>query len=138
MFNQANPRKRNRRKISTRRSGHGRGDDYLLDRVHDGLYVKERNLAVEESVLVWKEKAIFADLGDVFKHEFQNDTLKFVIKKDQTIVATNGIVIPGKDSTIVYWPIPASKEIFLKTKENDFAPRSDFAARFRAYTKTQN
>lgn len=115
-----------------------KGDDYLLERVHDGLYVKERSLAVEESVLVWKEKAIFADLGDVFKREFQNDTLKFVIKKDQSIVATNGIVVPGKDSTVVYWCIPGSKEIFLKTKENEFAPKSDFAARFKAYMKETN
>lgn len=113
-------------------------DDYLLDRVHDGLYVKERDLAVEESVLVWREKAIFADLGDVFKHEFQNDTLRFVIKKDQSIVATNGAVIPGKDSTIVYWCITASEDIFLKTRENDFSPKSDFAARFKAYMKAQN
>jgi hypothetical protein len=114
-----------------------KGDDYLLERVHDGLYVKDRSLAIEDSVLVWKEKAIFSVLGDVFKHEFNNDTLKFVIKGDQSIVATNGIVVPGKDSIIVYWSIPASKEIFLKTKENNFAPKSDFAARFTAYMKEQ-
>jgi hypothetical protein len=114
-----------------------KGDDYLLDRVHDGLYVKDRNLAIEDSVLVWKEKAIFSDLGDVFKHEFHNDTLKFVIKGDQNVVATNGTVVPGKDSTIIYWSLPASKEIFLKTKENNFAPKSDFAARFTAYMKEQ-
>ncbi len=114
-----------------------KGDDYLLDRMHDGLYVKDRSLEIEESVLVWKEKAIFSSLGDVFKHEFHNDTLKFVIKGDQSVVATNGIVVPGKDSTIVYWNIPASKEIFLKTKENNFAPKSDFAARYKAYMKDQ-
>lgn len=114
-----------------------KGDDYLLDRVHDGLYVKDRSLEMEDSILVWKEKAIFSDLGDVFKHEFRNDTLRFVIKGDQTVVATNGIVIPGKDSTVIYWNIPASKEIYLKTKENNFAPKSDFAARFAAYMKEQ-
>ncbi len=114
-----------------------KGDDYLLERMHDGLYVKDRSLAIEDSVLIWKEHAIFSDLGDVFKHEFQHDTLKFVIKGDQSVVATNGTVIPGKDSTIVYWNIAASKEIFLKTKENNFAPKSDFAARFTAYMKEQ-
>jgi hypothetical protein len=114
-----------------------KGDDYLLGRMHDGLYVKERTLAIEDSVLVWKEKAIFSGLGDVFKHEFNNDTLRFVIKEDQSIVATNGIVVPGKDSTIVYWSIPASKEIFLKTRENSFSPKSHFAARFAEYMKDQ-
>ena len=110
-----------------------KGDDYLLERMSDGLYVKERKLAVEDSVLVWTEEAIFANLGDVFKHELRNDTLRFVIKGEQTVVATNGAVIPGKDSTIVYWNIPATKEIVLATRENNFAPRSDFVARFKAY-----
>ncbi|MGA7161139.1 MAG: hypothetical protein WBZ48_09050 [Bacteroidota bacterium] len=110
-----------------------KGDDYLLGRVHDGLYVKERNLTVEDSVLVWKEKAIFSDLGDVFKREFNNDTLRFVIKGDQSIVATNGIIIPGKDSTVVYWSVSRSKEIIFETKENNFTPKSEFAARFRTY-----
>jgi hypothetical protein len=114
-----------------------KGDEYLLGRVHDGLYVKDRTLAIEDSVLVWEEKAIFSDLGDVFKHELQNDTLRFVIKKDQSVVATNGTVVPGIDSTIVYWSIPASKEIFLRMKQNDFAPKSDFAARFKEYIKEQ-
>ena len=110
-----------------------KGDDYLLERVHDGLYVKDRTLAVEDSVLVWKEKAIFSDLGDVFKHEFKDDTLKFVIKGDQSIIATNGIIVPGKDSTVVYWCVSPSKEIIFETKENNFSPKSDFAARFKAY-----
>jgi hypothetical protein len=113
------------------------GDDYLLERMHDGLYVKDRSLALEDNVLVWKEKAIFLELGDVFKREFKNDTLKFVIKGDQKIVATNGTVFPGKDSTVVYWSIPTSKEMILETKENDFAPKSDFAARFKDYMKEQ-
>jgi hypothetical protein len=99
-----------------------KGDDYLLDRVHDGLYVKDRNLAIEDSVLVWKEKAIFSDLGDVFKHEFNNDTLKFVIKGDQSVVATNGTVVPGKDSTIIYWSLPASKGNFSQDEGKQFRP----------------
>ncbi len=114
-----------------------KGDDYLLERVHDGLYVKDRALAVEDSVLVWKEKAIFSNLADVFKHEFNNDTLKFVIKGDQSIVATNGVIVPAKDSTIVYWRVSALKEIIFETKENNFTPKSDFAAKFKAYMSEQ-
>ncbi|HTY09589.1 MAG TPA: hypothetical protein VMF88_00830 [Bacteroidota bacterium] len=115
-----------------------KGDDYLLERMHDGLYVKERSLAIEDSVLVWTEKAIFANLDDVFKHEFHNDTLRFVIKGDQSLVATNGVVIPGKDSTVVYWNTLTTKEILLTTRENNFAPKSDFAARFKAYLHQKN
>lgn len=110
-------------------------DDYLLQRMRDGLYVKDRELAIEENVLVWKEKAIFSDLADIFKHDIRNDTLRFVLKASQTLVATNGTVQPAKDSTVVYWPLRAAKEIFLTTRENDFDPKSDFAARFRKYEK---
>ncbi len=137
MFNRMNRRMQDRQKILTRQSVRGKETTIFSIAVHDGLYVKDRNLAIEDSVLVWKEKAIFSDLGDVFKHEFHNDTLKFVIKGDQSVVATNGTIVPGKDSTIIYWSLPASKEIFLKTKENNFAPKSDFAARFTAYMNEQ-
>ncbi len=109
------------------------GDEYLLDRVHDGIYVKDRSLSVEHNVLVWKEKGIFSELGDVFRHELKNDTLKFVVKGDQKIIATNGIVLLAKDSTIVYWVLPASKEMTATLKETNFSPKSDFVTMFKAY-----
>lgn len=112
-----------------------KGDDYLLQRLHDGMYVKDRNLTIEDNVLVWNEKTIFSDLGEIFKHEFKNDTLRFVVKGDQKIVSTNGVIQFSKDSTVVFWPATASKEMFLKIRENNFAPTSDFAALFRTYMK---
>lgn len=114
-----------------------KGDDYLLERMHDGLYVKERNLSIEDNVLVWKEKAIFSDVGDVFKHEFKHDTIRFIIGEDQKIVATNGTILTTKDSTMVFWALPAAKEISLTTRANSFDPKSDFAARFKRYLKEQ-
>ena len=112
-----------------------KGDDYLLQRLHEGMYVKDRNLAIENNVLVWKEKAIFSDLGDIFKREFKNDTLRFIIKGDQKIISTNGVIQPAKDSTVVFWVLAPSKEFFLTTKENNFTPASDFAAMFKTYMK---
>ena len=112
-----------------------KGDDYLLQRLHEGMYVKDRNLTLENNVLVWKEKAIFSDLGDIFKHEFKNDTLRFIVKGDQKIISTNGVIQPAKDSTVVFWVLAPSKEFFLTTKENNFTPASDFAAMFSAYVK---
>ena len=112
-----------------------KGDDYLLQRLHDGMYVQDRNLTIENNVLVWKEKGIFSDLADIFKHELKNDTLRFVIKGDQKIISTNGVIHPAKDSTVVFWVLAPSKEIFLTTKENNFTPSSDFAAMFRIHMK---
>ena len=112
-----------------------KGDEYLLQRMDEGLYVKDRELTIEENVLVWKEKAIFSDLADIFKREITNDTLRFVFRGDQKIVATNGVVQSVKDSTVVFWALPAAKEIILKTKENNFTPSSDFVAEFKTYMK---
>jgi len=112
-----------------------KGDDYLLQRLNEGMYVKDRSLTIENNVLVWKEKAIFSDLGGIFKHEFKNDTLRFVVKGDQKIISTNGVIQAARDSTVVFWVLAPSKEFFLMTKENNFTPPSDFAAMFRTYMK---
>jgi hypothetical protein len=112
-----------------------KGDEYLLQRLHEGMYVKDRELAIENNALVWKEKAIFSDLDDIFKHNIKNDTLRFVVKGDQKIVSTNGVIQPARDSTVVVWVLAPSKEIFIMTKENNFTPASDFAAVFRTYMK---
>lgn len=111
-----------------------KSDEYLLQRVHDGMYVKDRSLSVEENALVWKETGIFSDIAEIFKHDLRNDTLRFTIKGDQSLVATNGTVVHNKDSTIVFWMLP-TKELNVKTKENNFKPASDFAAKFKAYMK---
>ena len=112
-----------------------KGDDYLLERMHEGLYVKDRKLFLEGNLLVWKETAIFADLGDVFKHEYRNDTLRFIIKDGQKIIATNGTVLSTKDSTVVFWAIAGAKEISLTTRADSFSTKSDFASRFSQYLK---
>lgn len=115
-----------------------KGDDYLLERMHDGLYIKDRSLSIEDNVLVWREKGVFSDLAEVFKREIKNDTLRLVIKGDQKIVATNGSVSPSNDSTVVVWSLDSTRQIYLKTKESDFHPTSDFAAKFKAYLKQSN
>ncbi len=108
-------------------------DDYLLERMHNGLYVKDRALSLEGNQLVWRETAIFSDLGDVFRHEYKEDTLRFIIKDDQKIVATNGTVLATKDSTIVFWAVAKAKEISLTTRADSFSAKSDFASRFKRY-----
>ena len=112
-----------------------KGDDYLLERMHDGLYVKERKLGLEQDSLVWQETAIFSELTDVFKHDLRNDTLRFAVGEGQSIVATNGTVVRANDSTIVYWALPGARELSLTMKTESFAAKSNFALRFRKYLK---
>jgi len=112
-----------------------KGDDYLLERMRDGLYVKERKLGLEQDSLLWQETAIFSDLTDVFKRDFRNDTLRFAIGEDQRIVATNGTVVKENDSTLVYWALPGTRTLSLTMKTGSFTVKSNFAERFRKYLK---
>jgi len=111
-----------------------KGDQYLLEKMKEGVYVKDRKLTAEKGGLVWKEVAIFADIPQLFHDVIVNDTLRIGFGNDETVVATNGELIRTKDSSFVQWPLQA-KEFFLKTKKNDFHATSHFAARYEAYIK---
>lgn len=111
-----------------------KGDSYLLEKTQDGVYVKERNLSIEQGILVWKEISIFSDFHRLFRNSIVNDTMRIGFGNDETIVATNGELIRTKDSTIVQWPITAS-EFFLRVQKNEFKSTSDFVENFKSYMK---
>jgi len=111
-----------------------KSDSYLLEKTKDGVYVKERKLFQERHVLVWKEVAIFSDFHQLFRDVIVGDRIRIGFGKEETITATNGELIRTKDSTIVHWP-QATKEFVLKVQRNNFKPASDFAAKFKAYTR---
>lgn len=109
-----------------------KGDQYLLDKLKDGVYVKSRKLFVERGKLVWKEKAIFSDIKKLFHNVIFNDTLRIGFDKNMTVTKTNGILIQTKDSTIVQWPLKMKKFI-LKVQKNNFKATSDFVKKYYAY-----
>ena len=112
-----------------------KSDQYLLDRVKEGMYVKERRVYLERGNIARKEVLLFPDFSQLFKKELMNDTLRVSFpNKEKTVLATNGVLIRSKDSTTIFWP-PKTKEFVLKTRENEFTAQSDFAARFKAYLK---
>jgi hypothetical protein len=112
-----------------------KGDQYLLDKVREGVYVKTRSLSRVHGQLVWKEKAIFADIYHLFEDAIMNDSLRIGFGKEETVTKTNGILIQTKDSTIVQWPLNM-KRFILKIQKNNFKVTSDFAAKFKSFSKT--
>lgn len=111
-----------------------KGDTYLLEKTHEGVYVKERSLSIEQGMLVWKEISIFSDFYRLFHNAVINDTVRIGFGNDETIVATNGEFIRTKDSSFVQWPMTAG-EFFLRVQKNEFKPTSDFVEQFKSYLK---
>ena len=111
-----------------------KSDSYLLDKTKEGVYVKNRELWTKNGKLIWKEVSIFSDFSRLFRNELVNDTLRLTFEKEQTIVATNGVVERTADKTTVTWP-PKTTEYKLRIRQNNFAAKTDFATEFRKLFK---
>ncbi len=107
-----------------------KGDKYLLERMDDGIYLKQRSLALKKGVLVWKETGIFPDVRKLKEGVKYDDTTRVTLAKDQTVLSTNGTVTIDKDSTVVSWP-PLTRDFRIKIQQQNFEPTSHFAQKFR-------
>jgi hypothetical protein len=111
-----------------------KGDKYLLERMNDGVYIKERDLKLSNRVLVWREVGIFSDVRKMNDGISYDDTTRISLAKDESVLATNGVVLLSKDSTVVVWP-PHTRDFQIKIKNQDFKPTSHFADKFRQLIK---
>ncbi len=108
-----------------------KGDEYLLDNVKKGIYLRDRNLTLEQGVLVWRETQLFP--ADSLPALFgTGDTMRFPVG-DAVVVSTNGTVVKQADSAVVVWP-PRTRDFQLLLRYPKFAPKSDFATRFKEWT----
>ncbi len=111
-----------------------KGDGYLLERMNEGVYVKQRELRLVKGILVWKEVGIFSDVEKMRDGISYNDTTRIAMANDETVLSTNGTLLISKDSTVVVWP-PHTRDFDLTVQNKDFKPTSHFAERFRALKK---
>lgn len=107
-----------------------KGDKYLLERMNEGVYIKQRDLRLKNGVLVWKEVGIFSDIEKMKDGLSYTDTSRIALGKDETVLSTNGLLLISHDSTVVLWP-PHTRDLSLKVQNKDFKPTSHFAERFR-------
>jgi hypothetical protein len=114
--------------------GNWKSDKYLLERMDDGVYIKERTLALRKGVLVWKESGIFSDIRKLKEGVMYDDTTRITIPKNQTVLSTNGTAIIDRDSTVVYWP-PQTRDFRVKIQQRNFEPTSHFAEKFLSFRK---
>ena len=112
-----------------------KSDQYLLDQMNKGAYVKERKVAVKRGTLVWTENLLFSDVSKLFPEFAWDDTVRIPFKDAEAVVVeTNGKITKEKDKIIVWWE-PNTRYFELQTKLREFKPASNFLKRFHAYTK---
>jgi hypothetical protein len=94
-----------------------KGDNFLLDLMTDGVYVKERELFEKNSILIGKYRGIFRN------YQFDNEPLKitndeFIILIDldsDEIVDTNGKIVKSEKNVFISWP-KTQKDLYWKLK----------------------
>lgn len=112
-----------------------KGDQYLLDQMDKGLYVKSRSMALERGKVIWRETAIFSDITRLIPNFDFNDTLRIPLHDTTGLdLSTNGAVVAERDSVVIKWPRQTTR-FELTTRSRDFKPSSSFAARLRRFMK---
>jgi len=96
-------------------------DEFLLDSVDDGVYIKERLLYEEGGQLNGSYTGIFRRLkidSDEIKSSENERTLTFD-KDEGDVVISNGKVLESEDSFILTWPKEMRNLNFSITKKYD-------------------
>lgn len=97
------------------------GDDFLLDELKNGIYIKNRTLLKEKGKLVFKYDGIFNELtfdDEDFKINIMSDKIIATLDLDDDIENTNGIIEKDSLHTYIKWP-KGSKEIYWEYKLDD-------------------
>lgn len=92
-------------------------DDFLLEEMKDGIYVKNRSLLKENNKLVFKYDGIFDELSfdDDFELKMINDELVAILDDDDIIENSNGRIETDSTHTYIKWP-RSTKEIYWEYK----------------------
>ncbi len=93
-------------------------DDFLLDNIDDGIYVRERYLYEENGQLIGSYSGIFKRLkidSEELKTK-ENERILIIDKDEGDIVTANGKVLESEDSFIISWSKDVRKLEFTVKK----------------------
>ena len=108
-------------------------DEYLLEGMDEGRYIKRREVAIEHGVLVGREEGIFAELDDVLDLDFRRGPRGvFRLAMSDSLIRTNGTFVA--DSSWIEWPVDA-RVLEFEARVMGFEPHGDFVARFEERTR---
>ena len=81
-------------------------DEFLLDNINDGIYIRERYLYEENNQLIGSYSGIFKSLK-IDSEELttkENERILSLDKDDGDSVITNGKILESEDTFIISWP----------------------------------
>ena len=123
------------RKDFTELIANWKDDQFLLDQMDRGLYIKKRSVALERGKVVWQEMAIFSDIDKLIPNFDFNDTLRFPLHDTTGLtITTNGTISSSNDGLVVKWN-PHTDVFKVTTTMREFKPTSSFTERLRYYLK---
>ena len=81
-------------------------DDFLLDNIEEGIYIKERDLFVDNEKLNVTYSGIFrsSKLAEKDMRTTENERILRFDKNEGDVASSNGKVVETKDSFIFSWP----------------------------------
>jgi hypothetical protein len=83
------------------------GDQYLLDRAAEGLFVKNRELFIRDDKLVGRVTGIMRNLDEHYDFwDIRGERIMLFkdSKDDYELVETNGKVVKTEKNTLIVWP----------------------------------
>ncbi len=98
------------------------GDEFLLDILEDGIYLKDRQLYEQDGKLIGSYSGLFKrlkiDSQEMISKE--NERVLIIDKNDGDTVSSNGKILETADSYILSWPKDiASLEFTIKSGLGD-------------------
>lgn len=88
------------------------GDEYLLDRAEEGLFVKSRELFIRDGKIVGRATGIMKDIDDTYKFwEIEDEKIMLFDDEsgDYELVETNGKILKTDKNILIVWPKEATE-----------------------------
>lgn len=103
------------------------GDEYLLDRAEEGMFVKNRELFIRDGKAVGRVTGIMKDIDDTYKFWDIEDEKIMLLEDDDDyeLVETNGKILKTDKNILIVWPketteLRWTQRLSEKTKSESF------------------
>ncbi len=110
-------------------------DEFLMDQVKEGIYVKDRQLYEQDGKLIFTFNGIFDGFEPGPDIELINNeyVLEFT-DKDMVLTKTNGLAEENEDGFIIKWPV-TQKELYFKIENNNKGKRISLLPFYKKWIK---
>ncbi|MFQ5769271.1 MAG: hypothetical protein ACE5HX_01955 [bacterium] len=93
-----------------------KGDEYLLERAEERLFIKNREVFIQDDKVCARVTGIIKDLNDVYSFWVSNgERIMMFDDEDYELVESNGKILKTNKNTLIVWPDDA-RELYWKQR----------------------